>query len=52
MHSFVQMAEEHLRKDLEGALQLGNHKFFTKVHVDAVEDDYANRYRYRQLRLQ
>lgn len=34
-------AEEHLRKDLEGALQLGNHKFFTKVHVDAVEDDYA-----------
>ena len=34
-------AEEHLRKDLEGALQLGNHKFFTKVNVDAVEDDYA-----------
>ena len=30
-------AEEHLREDLEGALQLGNHKFFTKVHVDAVE---------------
>lgn len=34
-------AEEHLSEDLEGALQLGNHKFFTKVHVDAVEDDYA-----------
>lgn len=34
-------AEEHLKKDLEGALQLGNHKFFTKVHVDAMEDDYA-----------
>ena len=34
-------AEKHLREDLEGALQLGNHKFFTKVHVDAVEDDYA-----------
>lgn len=34
-------AEKYLREDLEGALQLGNHKFFTKVHVDAVEDDYA-----------
>lgn len=29
------VAEEHLREDLEGALQLGNHKFFTKVHVEA-----------------
>ena len=36
-----EVAEKHLREDLEGALQLGNHKFFTKVHVDAVEDDYA-----------
>lgn len=36
-----EVAERHLREDLEGALQLGNHKFFTKVHVDGVEDDYA-----------
>ena len=35
------VAEEHLREDLEGALQLGNHKFFANVHVDGVEDDYA-----------
>ena len=34
-------AEEHLQKDMNGGFQLGNHKFFAKVHVDAVEDDYA-----------
>lgn len=33
-------AEEHLRKDLEGALQLGNHKFFTKVHVEGEKEEY------------
>lgn len=34
-------AEEHLRKDMNGGFQLGNHKFFANVYVDAVEDDYA-----------
>lgn len=34
-------AEEHLRKDMNGGFQLGNHKFFANVHVDGVEDDYA-----------
>ena len=34
-------AEEHLQKDMNGGFQLGNHKFFAKVHVDRVEDDYA-----------
>ena len=33
-------AEKHLRKDLEGALQLGNHKFFTKVHVEGEQEEY------------
>lgn len=35
------VAEKHLREDLEGALQLGNHKFFTKVHVEGEKEDYA-----------
>lgn len=35
------IAEAHLREDMKGGLQLGNHKFFAKVHVDAEEDDYA-----------
>lgn len=34
-------AKEHLQKDMNGGFQLGNHKFFTKVYLDAVEDDYA-----------
>lgn len=34
------VAEEHLREDLEGALQLGNHKFFTKVHVEGEKEEY------------
>lgn len=34
------VAEEHLRKDLEGALQLGNHKLFTKVHVEGEQEEY------------
>ena len=34
-------AEEHLRKDMNGGFQLGNHKFFANVYVDSVEDDYA-----------
>ena len=34
------VAEEHLREDLEGALQLGNHKFFTKVHVEGEQEEY------------
>ena len=33
-------AEKHLREDLEGALQLGNHKFFTKVHVEGEQEEY------------
>lgn len=33
-------AERHLREDLEGALQLGNHKFFTKVHVEGEKEEY------------
>lgn len=35
-----EVAEKHLRKDLEGALQLGNHKFFTKVHVEGEQEEY------------
>lgn len=34
------VAEKHLREDLEGALQLGNHKFFTKVHVEGEQEEY------------
>lgn len=34
-------AEEHLRKDMKGGFQLGNHKFVANVHVDGVEDDYV-----------
>lgn len=34
-------AEEHLQKDMNGGFQLGNHKFFANVYVDAEEDDYA-----------
>ena len=34
-------AKEHQQKDMNGGFQLGNHKFFTKVYLDAVEDDYA-----------
>lgn len=34
------VAEEHLREDLEGALQLGNYKFFTKVHVEGEKEEY------------
>lgn len=34
-------AEEHLRKDMKGGFQLGNHKFFANAYVDSVEDDYA-----------
>ena len=34
-------AERHLREDMKGGFQLGNHKFFANVHVDGVEDDYA-----------
>lgn len=34
-------AEEHLRKDMNGGFQLGNHKFFANVYVDSVKDDYA-----------
>lgn len=34
------VAEEHLREDLEGALQLGNHKLFTKVHVEGEQEEY------------
>lgn len=34
-------AERHLREDMKGGFQLGNHKFFANVYVDAVEDDYA-----------
>ena len=34
------VAEEHLREDLEGELQLGNHKFFTKVHVEGEQEEY------------
>lgn len=33
-------AEKHLREDLEGALQLGNHKLFTKVHVEGEQEEY------------
>lgn len=35
-----EVAERHLREDLEGALQLGNHKFFTKVHVEGEQEEY------------
>lgn len=35
-----EVAEKHLREDLEGALQLGNHKFFTKVHVEGEQEEY------------
>ena len=35
-----EVAERHLREDLEGALQLGNHKFFTKVHVEGEKEEY------------
>lgn len=34
-------AERHLREDMKGGFQLGNHKFFAKVHVDSVKEDYA-----------
>lgn len=34
------VAEEHLREDLEGALQLGNYKFFTNVHVEGEKEEY------------
>lgn len=34
-------AEKHLREDMKGGFQLGNHKFFANVYVDAEEDDYA-----------
>lgn len=34
-------AERHLREDMNGGFQLGNHKFFANVYVDAEEDDYA-----------
>lgn len=35
------IAEAHLREDMKGGFQLGNHKFFANVYVDAEEDDYA-----------
>ena len=35
-----EVAEKHLREDLEGALQLGNHKFSTKVHVEGEQEEY------------
>lgn len=34
-------AEKYLREDINGGFQLGNHKFFAKVHVDGVKEDYA-----------
>lgn len=34
-------AEKHLREDMKGGFQLGNHKFFANVYLDAEEDDYA-----------
>lgn len=34
-------AEKHLQEDMKGGFQLGNHKFFANVYVDAEEDDYA-----------
>ena len=34
-------AERHLREDMKGGFQLGNHKFFANVYLDAEEDDYA-----------
>ena len=33
-------AERYLREDLEGALQLGNHKLLTKVHVEGEQEEY------------
>ena len=35
-----EVAERHLREDLEGALQFGKHKFFTKVHVEGEQEEY------------
>lgn len=34
-------AEKHLREDMKGGFQLGNHKFFANVYLDAEKDDYA-----------
>lgn len=34
-------AERHLQEDMKGGFQLGNHKFFANVYLDAEEDDYA-----------
>lgn len=48
-----EVAEKHLREDLEGALQLGNHKFFTKVHVGGRRAGrVSDRHSYHELHLQ
>lgn len=33
-------AEKHLREDMKGGFQLGNHKLFTKVHVEGEQEEY------------
>lgn len=34
------VAEGHLREDLNGGFQFGNHKFIANVHVDGEKQDY------------
>ena len=34
------VADGHLREDLNGGIQFGNHKLITKVHVDGEKKDY------------
>ena len=34
------VAERHLREDLNGGFQFGNHKFIANVHVDGEKQDY------------
>lgn len=34
------VAEEHLREDLEGRVDILGHKVFTKVHVEGEKEDY------------
>ena len=40
MHSFVEWQKSICERISEGALQLGNHKFFTKVHVEGEQEEY------------